>query len=832
MVEKKEENSEKTADKLPKKTDSKEKIIPQVIEDEMKNSYLDYAMSVIVGRALPDVRDGLKPVHRRILYAMNDTGMHYNKPFKKSARIVGEVLGKYHPHGDSAVYDSIVRMVQTFSLRYPLIQGQGNFGSVDGDNAAAMRYTEVRLAKISNEMLEDIDKETVAFSDNFDASLKEPRVLPGKLPSLLINGSSGIAVGMATNIPPHNLVEVCNAIKAYLENPEIELGDLISYVSGPDFPTGGIIAGRSGIVNAYTTGRGRVLVKAKYVEEEKAGRKRIIITEIPYQVNKSSVIEEIVEKVKNKLIEGISDIRDESDRDGMRVVLELKKGANTEVLINQLYKYTRLKVTFGVLMLALVDNQPRILNLKEVIQNYADHRIVIVTKRTEYDLRKAEERAHILEGLIIALNNIDKVIELIKKSKDAEIAKNNLMDKYKLSDLQSKSILEMRLQRLSALEQDKIRDEHKDLLAKIEDLKDLLSKHDRIIDVILKELDSLIEDYGDDRRTIISEEDEEDIDYEALIEPEDMVVTVSNTGYIKRIPIDTYKEQRRGGKGVIGAGTKDEDFIEKLFVANTHDYMLFFTNIGKVHWLKVYRIPEGSRQAKGKPVINLVALEENEAITAFIPIKKFGSDQYLFMTTKKGVVKKTDLMAYSRPRAGGIKAINLDEDDKLINVYLTNGEKKIVIATRKGMAIKFDESKARPIGRTARGVRGIRLKKGDYVIGMIAVEDEDIIFTITENGFGKRTKVEDYRLTNRGGKGVINIKVNEKNGEVVAVRRVSEEDQLMFITQNGIIIKTRASDISTYGRQAQGLRVMRLNVGDKVISAAKILGSAEEVVEK
>jgi len=831
------ENSNEDIDEESKDLDIQstktgETIIPQIIEDEMKKSYLDYAMSVIVGRALPDVRDGLKPVHRRILYAMNDMGMQFNKPFKKSARIVGEVLGKYHPHGDSAVYESIVRMVQDFSLRYPLIKGQGNFGSVDGDSAAAMRYTEAKLAKISNEMLQDIDKETVNMAPNFDGSLDEPTVLPGKIPNLLVNGSSGIAVGMATNIPPHNLNEVCTAIKEYLKNNDIEISEIIQYINGPDFPTGATIAGRSGILNAYNTGRGRAVVKAKYHLEEKAGRQRIIIDEIPYQVNKANVIEEIAEKVKDKIIEGISDLRDESDRDGMRIVIELKKDANSEVTINQLYKYTRLKVTFGMLMLALVDNQPKILNIKEIIAHYSNHRIEIITRKTEYELKKAKERAHILEGLIIALNHIDEVVEKIKKSKDGEVAKTILMEDYDLTEVQAKSILDMRLQRLSGLEQEKIRQEHKDLMVKIADLEDILAKHDRILDIIIKELDELMDTYGDDRKTFIDETDDEDIDIEDLIEREDMVVTVSNQGYVKRIPMDTYKEQRRGGKGVIAAHTKEEDFIENLFVANTHDFMLFFTNIGKIHWLKVYKIPEGSRQAKGKPIINLLDLEEGEQVNAFMPISQFSEDQYLVFATKQGVVKKTNLIEYSRPRAGGIRAINLDEGDKLINVSLTNGRKKIVIATRKGMAVKFNEEDARPLGRVSRGVRGINLRNDDCVIGMIAVDDMDNILTISENGYGKRTRVEDYRLINRGGKGVINLKVNDKTGDIVSIKQVTDEDSLMFITKNGQIIRTRASGISTFGRQAQGVRLMRMNEGDKVISAAKIITEEENENEE
>lgn len=825
MDDKKEEKGDITP------TDTNEKILPSVIEDEMKKSYLDYAMSVIIGRALPDVRDGLKPVHRRILFAMNDMGMFFNKPFKKSARIVGEVLGKYHPHGDSAVYDSIVRMVQDFSLRYPLLLGQGNFGSIDGDNAAAMRYSEVKLAKISNEMLQDIDKETVMTVENFDGSLQEPTVLPSKIPNLLINGSSGIAVGMATNIPPHNLNEVCSAVIEYLKDPDIDITELSKFITGPDFPTGGIITGINGIQSAYATGRGKVILKGKYNIEEKGNKRKIIFTQIPYQVNKSAILEEIANKVKDKIIEGISDLRDESDRDGMRIVIELKKDANETVIINQLFKYTRLKTTFGMLMLALVNNQPKIMNIKEIIKHYSDHRIEIIKKRTEYELKKAKEKAHILEGLIIALDHIDQIIEKIKRSKDTESAKNTLISDYKLSEIQSKAILEMRLQKLSGLEQEKIRTEHKQLLKIIEDLEDILQKHERIIDIIINELKEVIEKYGDTRKTQIDTTSEEtEFNYEALIKPEDMVVTISHQGYVKRIPVTTYKEQRRGGKGIIAAGTKDEDFIECLFTANTHDYILFFTNIGKIHWLKVYLIPEGSRQAKGKPMINLIELQKDEVITTFMPIKEFSEDKFLFMTTQNGVVKKTNLMEYSKPRANGVKAINLDENDKLISVKLTDGKKKIIIATKKGLAIKFDEINARPLGRVSRGMRGINLRKDDKVIEMIAADDDDNILTISELGYGKRTRVSDYRLTSRGGKGVINIKTNDKTGDVVSIKNVTDDDSLMFITKKGIIIRTSAGGISTFGRQAQGVRIMRLGQDDKVISATKVIH--EEVEEK
>lgn len=803
-------------------------VISQVIEDEMKTSYLNYAMSVIVGRALPDVRDGLKPVHRRILFAMNEMSLTFNKPFKKSARIVGEVLGKYHPHGDTAVYDSIVRMTQDFSLRYPLIKGQGNFGSIDGDNAAAMRYTEAKLEKISSEILQDIDKETVSMVPNFDESLKEPTVLPAKIPNLLINGSSGIAVGMATNIPPHNIYEVCSGIIHAIDNPDCEPKDLMQFIKGPDFPTGATISGQSGIYNAYNYGRGKVTVKATYRVVDNKGRQRIIIDQIPYMVNKSALIEEIANNVKDKRIEGIADIRDESGREGIRIVIDLKKDASVEVTANQLYKHTRCKTTFGILMIALVNGQPKVLNLKQIIENYIIHRIEIVTKRTEFDLRKAQERAHILEGLIIALNHINEVIDKIKKSKDVSDAQKTLIEDYKLTEIQAKAILEMRLSKLASLEQQKIKDEHKDLQIKIQDLRSILDSDEKIRLIIKNELNELRETYSDKRRTQIIEGGEEDIDIEDLIEKEDMVLTVSHEGYIKRLPIDTYKEQRRGGKGVMAAGTKDEDFIEHLFIANTHAYMLFFTNIGKIHWLKVYKIPEGSRQAKGRPIVNMIELVEGEKVNAFIPVDIFDDNHNLVFCTKKGIIKKTNLSAYSRPRANGIIAINLDDDDKLVNVIKTDNNDQIMIATKDGMAVKFHEKDARAIGRNSRGVRGVTLKENDAVIGMIKANDEDTVLTITENGYGKRTKISDYRLTRRGGVGVKNIICSERNGKVVGIRNVIDEDGIMFISQKGIIIRTRADQISTIGRATQGLRLMRMTADDRVVALAKIISDGEE----
>ncbi len=807
------------------KNNKVEKIIPQVIEDEMRKSYIDYAMSVIVGRALPDVRDGLKPVHRRILFAMNDLGMHYNKPFKKSARIVGEVLGKYHPHGDTAVYDSMVRMAQEWSLRYPLIQGQGNFGSIDGDSAAAMRYTEARLAKISQEMLQDIEKETIDFVDNFDGSLKEPTILPAKIPNLLVNGSSGIAVGMATNIPPHNLIEVCDAIKAVIENPNITTEDLIQHIKGPDFPTGGIICGNQGIHHIYKTGRGKIKVRGKVRIEENSGKEAIIVDEIPYQVNKSLLIEEIAALVRDKKIKGISDIRDESDREGMRIVIELKKDASSNIIINQLYKHSRLQVTVGVTMLALVDNEPKILNLKQALGFFIIHRGEIVKKRTEYDLKKAKERSHILEGLITALKDIDMVIKKIKSSNTVEEASESLIKKYKLSKIQSKAILEMRLQKLASLEQENIKKEHSQLLETIKKLEYILSNNDEILKIIRDETED-IKKYGDERRTDFIEY-QEDLNMEDLIKPHDVVVTITNSNYIKRLPVETYRQQRRGGKGIIATGTKEEDFVEDLFIANTHSMILFFTDKGKVYWLKVYDIPEASRQANGKAIVNLIRTEKEENISSFIPVKEFNEKRYLVLSTKKGIIKKTALSLYSKPRKGGIIAINLDDGDELINAAITDGNKEIVIATKKGMAVRFNENDTRPIGRSARGVKGINLRKDDEVIGMVVADPDKTLLSITENGYGKRSLIKDYRLVRRASIGVINIKATERNGNVVAIKTVDDEDEMMFISKKGIIIRVPVKGISTIGRNTQGVRLMRLKEDDRVVSAAKIINEEE-----
>ncbi len=799
-----------------------EKIVSRVIEDEMQESYLNYSMSVIVGRALPDVRDGLKPVHRRILYALYDTGMLHNKPFKKSARIVGEVLGKYHPHGDAAVYETLVRMAQDFSLRYPLIDGQGNFGSIDGDSAAAMRYTEARLSKIAEELLKDIEKDTVKFIPNFDGSLKEPSVLPAKLPNLLINGTSGIAVGMATNIPPHNICEVIDATIALIDDPSASVQKLMNYIQGPDFPTGGIILGKNGIKEAYMTGKGIIKIRSKTEIEDHKGRSRIIVTEIPYMVNKSQLIEEIANLTRDKKIQGISDIRDESDREGMRIVIEIKKESNPDVVLNQLFKHTRLETSFGIIMLALVNNEPKILDLKNLIQQYINHRKEVVINRTKFDLRETEAKLHVLAGLIIALNNIDSIIKGIKASKDADSAKNFLMNNYKLTEIQAKAILDMKLQRLSSLEQEKIRKESENLTEFAAELKSILGSEQKIFQLIKNELLELKKEYGDKRKTTFAEYKGE-IETEDLIEKEDVVVTISHAGYVKRMPVDIYKAQNRGGKGIIGAETREEDFIEDLFIANTHSYILFFSNKGKVYWLKVHNIPEASRQAKGKAIVNLLSLEEGEKISAFIPIKEFDDKHFLVLATKNGIVKKTNLVEYSRPRQGGIIGIILDEGDELVKAILTDGNQNLLLATKNGLAIKFDEKEVRPIGRTSKGVKGITLKDKDELVSMIIAEPNKTILTITENGYGKRTKEEEYRVIGRAGIGVINIQCSERNGSVVSVQSVEETDEIMVVSKNGIIIRIPVSTISVIGRNTQGVRIMRLEENDKVVSAAKVV---------
>ncbi|MFA5156497.1 MAG: DNA gyrase subunit A [Candidatus Omnitrophota bacterium] len=805
-----------------------EKLVPVYIEEEVKDSYLNYAMSVIVGRALPDVRDGLKPVHRRILYAMQELSLDHTKPYKKCARIVGEVLGKYHPHGDVAVYDSLVRMAQDFSLRYPLVDGQGNFGSVDGDSAAAMRYTEARLAAIADEMLRDIDKETVKFGPNFDASLKEPLLLPSALPNLLVNGSNGIAVGMATNIPPHNLNEVADAIIYLLDNPEAEVKDLMRYVKGPDFPTGGIICGKTGIKEAYTSGRGKVTVRARAtIEHQKGGKDLIVVTEIPYQVQKTSIIESIAALVEDKKIEGISDIRDESDKDGMRIVFELKRDAEAQIVLNQLFKHTQLEGTFGIIMLALVDNRPRVLNLRQVLECYVDHRKIIIRRRTQFELDKALKRAHILEGLKIALKFIDRIIKVIKTSKSVQAAKENLMKEFDLSDVQSQAILEMQLQRLTALERDKIDAEYAELLKKIELCRAILASEKKIEGIIKDELEELKKKYGDERRTEIVGEVEE-LDVEDLIAEEDVVVTISHGGYIKRLPVSAYRKQKRGGKGVTGAELKEEDFSEHLFVASTKDYLLVFTDKGKVYWLKVYEIPQASRISKGKAVINLLQLASGEKVSATIPVKEFSGENFLVMATKTGLIKKTRLDEYSNPRKGGIIGITIEKDDELIGVSLTNGKQELLLATRMGKAIRFSEAQVRDMGRAAKGVKGISLGKGDQVIAMETPEKDNTVLTVTELGFAKRSPVGEYRIQSRGGKGIINIKVTKKNGPAVSLKTVSDKDELMVITQNGMFLRCPIKDIRATGRSSQGVRLIKLNEKDKDVVSTVAQVVAEE----
>ncbi|MGV8171391.1 MAG: DNA gyrase subunit A [Candidatus Woesearchaeota archaeon] len=806
------------------------RITLQAVEDEMKRSYLDYAMSVIIGRALPDVRDGLKPVHRRILYAMNELSNTYNKPYKKCARIVGEVLGKYHPHGDVAVYDSLVRMAQEFSLRYTLIQGQGNFGSIDGDSAAAMRYTEARLAKISDEMLQDIDKETVDFTPNFDGTLNEPAVLPCKFPNLFINGSSGIAVGMATNIPPHNITEMCNAVVAAIDNPDISTEELLHIVKGPDFPTGAEILGRNGIIEAYNTGRGSLRIRSVIDIEEKKDRKRLIVKEIPYQINKSQLVEDIAGLIRDKKISDVSDLRDESDRDGVRIVIELKRDANPEIVKNLLYNYSRLEDSFGINIVALVNQEPKLLSLKMYLKNYVDYRIEIVRKRCIFDLRKAEERAHILEGLRVALKNIDDIIIILKSSRSADDdAKQALMDKYKFSDAQCSAILEMKIRRLAMLEQEKINTEYDGLKIQIKDLKDILSSETRVRHIIKDEMSELIHNYGknDSRKTKIVDiaDEEADFEMEDLIPDEPVIITMSHSGYVKRLPIETYKVQNRGGRGVIASDVKDDDYIEKVFVARTHSYLLFITNKGQLYWLKVYKVPDASRQSMGKAIVNLLELDADEKVNAIIPVKDFDDKHFLVMATKFGTIKKTNLIEFSNPRKGGIAAINLDDTikDQLVNVVLTDGMKDIMLATRKGIASRFNEEDVRATGRTSQGVRGIRLEDNDYVIGMIIAEETHKVLTLTENGYGKKTDMVEYRRINRGGKGVRNILCSERNGDVSAILSVMDDDEVMLISRKGILIRTTCDQISTVGRSTQGVRLMKLSNGDKAINMTRIL---------
>lgn len=798
------------------------KIVPVNLEHEMRNSYIDYAMSVIVSRALPDVRDGLKPVHRRILYAMQEAGMGSNKPYKKSARIVGEVLGKYHPHGDSSVYDAIVRMAQDFSMRYMLADGHGNFGSVDGDPAAAMRYTEVRMSKVAELMLQDIDKDTVEFLPNYDESLKEPSVLPAKFPQLLVNGTSGIAVGMATNIPPHNMGEVIDGTLMLIDNPEATVDELMTVIKGPDFPTAGLILGKEGIRQAYTTGRGVIKMRANaHIETMSNGKPRIVITELPYQVNKARLVEKIAQLVRDKQIEGITDLRDESDRNGMRVVVDLRRDSNPNVILNQLYKHTQLQDSFGVIMLALVDGKPKVLNLKEVLHYYIKHQEDVITRRTRYDLAKAEARAHILEGLTIALDNLDAVITTIRESRTADIAREALINSFKLTEKQAQAILDLRLQRLTGLEREKIEEEYQETLKAIEEYKAILADENRILGIIKDELTQVKNKYGDARRTKLTI-DTSEINVEDLIAEEDVVITLTHNNYIKRMPLDTYRRQNRGGKGVKGMGTKETDFVENMLITTTHHTILFFTTRGRVYNLKAYEIAEASRQAKGTAIINLLQLDKGEKITAVIQVKGFDPDRYLFMATRKGIVKKTSLSEFSNLRKAGLYAINLDDDDDLIGVRFTDGESYLMLGTKGGKAIAFSEDDVRAMGRVARGVRGIKLGPDDEVVGMDVLTHNAEVLTVTEGGYGKRTPTEEYRPQTRGGKGLINMKVTDKTGYVVGIKVVRPEQELMLITTDGIVIRTNVHEISVISRNTQGVKLMTTAENDRVASMATL----------
>jgi len=799
------------------------------IQDEMRKSYLDYSMSVIVGRALPDVRDGLKPVHRRVLYSMYEQKNLWNRPYRKSARIVGDVIGKYHPHGDASVYDTIVRMAQDFSMRYPLIDGQGNFGSIDGDPPAAMRYTEVRMERIAGEMLEDIEKETVDFRPNYDESLEEPVVLPTRIPQLLLNGSSGIAVGMATNMPPHNLKEVIDGLIAMIENPDITGEELLEYIPGPDFPTRGIIVGREGIREAYLTGKGIIRIRGRLLKEKhpKTDRESVVITELPYTVNKAKLIERIAELVHEKKIEGIHDLRDESDKDGIRIVLELKKDAQSEVLVRQLFRHTPLETSFGVINLALVDQQPRILSLRDLLEQFLAFRKAVVTRRCIFDLRKAEERAHILEGLRIALDHLDEVIAVIRSSYKTEQARTRLVEKFSLSVAQAQAILDMRLQRLTGLEREKIVEEYAELIKEIARLQEILSNDRLLLRTIQEELEAIRAQYADERRTEIREQVEE-IAEEDLIAEEDMAVTISNTGYIKRNPISLYRAQQRGGKGKTGMGTKEDDFVTNLFIASTRSYLLVFTSQGRVYWLKVHEIPQAGRMSKGRPIVNLIQLKENETIHASLAVRDFGENRFIVMATQRGIVKKTPLSAYSHPRADGIFAIRLDSDDRLVGVALTDGNKDIVLASRQGKLIRFSEKEVRDMGRVTRGVTGIRLRKGDEVVGMEVLDPGATLLTVTENGYGKRTRTEEYRVQSRGGQGIITIKTDARNGQVVGMKQITDKDELMLISNSGKIIRMKADGIPVIGRNTKGVRLIVLEEGEKVVSIAKLADEEEE----
>ncbi len=797
--------------------------IPVTIESEMKKSYMEYAMSVIVGRAIPDIRDGLKPVHRRALYAMADLGNRWNKPYKKSARIVGDIIGKYHPHGDTAAYDTVVRMAQDFSMRYPLIDGQGNFGSVDGDPPAAMRYTEIRMARLADELLADLDKDTVDFVPNYDGSLQEPVVLPARIPTLLLNGSSGIAVGLTTNIPPHNLTELIDGIIELIHNPGLSVDDLMVFIKGPDFPTAGFINGREGIVSAYRTGRGIIRVRARAIIERNARNEResIVVTELPYLVNKATLIEKISELVKEKKISGIADLRDESDREGMRIVIDLKRDEMSGIILNQLYKHTQMESTFGIIMLSIDQGQPRVMNLKEMLVKFIDFRKEIIIRRTMFELARARERLHILEGLIIALDHIDEVIAVIKASENAKTASAELMAQFGLSEEQTKAILDMRLQRLTGLERDKIREEHLEISALVKKLEGILADPQKVLDIIVEELEDIQKRYGDERRTEIVL-DSSDIGIEDMIVEEDMVVTISHQNYIKRNPVSLYRSQHRGGRGKVGMGTKEDDFLERMFIASTHSHILFFTNKGRVYWLKIYQIPQAGRAAKGKAIVNMINIAPDENITAVLPVREFVPGKFVVMATRRGVIKKTDLIAYSSPRSGGIIALTLDEGDELIDVHQTNGDQDIFLGARKGNAIRFNERDVRPMGRTARGVVGIRIAADDEVVGMETLIDGNFILTVSEKGFGKRTEIAEYRLQSRGGKGIINLRTTPKVGFVTRIKQVTGEEDIMLISNTGNIIRLGVNEVSLLHRSTQGVKLIDLADGEKLVGLARV----------
>lgn len=808
--------------------ESGEVVLARLIEDEMRESFIDYSMSVIVQRALPDVRDGLKPVHRRILYAMSELSLGPNRPYKKCATVVGEVLGKYHPHGDSAVYDSLVRMVQDFSLRHPLVDGQGNFGSIDGDSAAAYRYTEARLTALAMQLLEDIDKETVDYSPNFDGRIDEPTVLPSKVPNLLINGSSGIAVGMATNIPPHNLREVVSATVALIDDPELPQPELEELIPGPDFPTGATIMGRDGILEAYRTGRGRIVSRAKArIEEMPSGRERIIVSEIPFMVNKSRLVEQIAQLARDKKIEGISDLRDESDREGMRVVVELKRDAFPEIVLNKLYKHTQMQSTFGTILLALVDGVPKVMPLREMLLHFIDHRHEVVVRRTEFDLRKAKDREHILEGLKIAVDNIDEVVAIIRGSQDTEEASARLRERFGLSEIQAKAILDMRLARLTGLELEKLEAELAEVRAMIAEYERILGSRDVRMGIIKDELNEIGEKFGNDRRTEISDY-RADLGVEDLIADDEMVITISHQGYIKRIPIDTYRAQRRGGRGLRGMATKDEDWVEHLFVGSNHDQLMVFTRRGQCYWVKVWRLPQASRASRGKPIVNLLNIESTEEVAAVVPVREFSDDRFLVFSTRNGVIKKSALSAYGNVRSVGLNAINIREGDELIDVRITEGDDEIVLATRNGLAIRFNESDARVMGRATEGVRGIKLRDGDHVVGMVVAKPETTLLVATEKGMGKRTSIDAYRLQGRGGFGVINIKTSDKTGKVVGIKGVSDGDGIVVITKNGVVNRQKVDQIRVIGRATQGVRIVNLDDGDLVMDLARVIADDED----